>query len=306
MARSYARGDKGIMETKKKIGFIGLGIMGQAMASNLLKAGYEVCVYNRTREKTASFAEKGCGVSYTPKQLAGWCDVLITMVSDPAAVDAVMEGPNGGFEGLCKGKTFINMSTVSPEFTRQLAEKCSKAGIIFLDCPVSGSKPLAEAGTLVILAGGEEAEICRHEPILLSMGRKVIHAGKAPAGSYLKLCVNLVMGHMTSAIAEGTEFAEACGINPALMFDTLDANPALQCRYFSMKRPLLLDKKFPPAFPLKHMLKDARFIMSAAEQKQAYIPVTESVLALLEKSNNMGYGSEDISAIYKGLKEYEE
>lgn len=286
---------------KEKIGFIGLGIMGRAMAANLVKAGYEVCVYNRTREKTTPFAEHGCGVSYTPKQLASWCDVLITMVSDPAAVDDVMLGPNGGFSGLSKGKTFINMSTVSPEYTRQLAGKCEKSGIIFLDCPVSGSKPLAEAGTLVILAGGDDAEIIRREPLLLSMGSKVIHAGPHPSGSYLKLSVNLAMAHMTSAIAEGTAFAEACGINPALLFDTLEANPALNCKYFSMKRNALLSKKFIPVFPLKHMLKDARFVMSVAEQKNLNIPVTKEILALIEKSASKGHGDDDISAMYEGL-----
>ena len=285
-----------------KTGFIGLGIMGSRMAANLVKKGFEVCVYNRTREKTEPFKQQGCGVSYTPKQLAGWCDTLIVMVSDPAAVEAVMEGENGGFAGLSKGKTLINMSTVSPEFTRQLADKCSKSGINFLDCPVSGSKPLAEAGTLVILAGGSTQDIKRNEKLLLSMGGKIIHAGPAPAGSYLKLCVNLVMGHMTSAIAEGTSFAEACGVNPALVFDTLEANPALQCRYFNMKRQPLLEKKFTPAFPLKHMLKDARFIMSVAEQKDIDIPVTSAVLEILEKSAEKGHGDEDISAMYEGLE----
>ena len=285
-----------------KIGFIGLGIMGSRMAANLVKKGFEVCVYNRTREKTEPFKQQGCGVSYTPKQLAGWCDTLIVMVSDPAAVEAVMEGENGGFAGLSRGKTLINMSTVSPEFTRQLAEKCAAAGINFLDCPVSGSKPLAEAGTLVILAGGTEQDVKNNKNILLAMGGKIIYAGTAPAGSYLKLCVNLVMGHMTSAIAEGTLFAEACGVNPALVFDTIEANPALQCKYFNMKRKSLIEKKFPPAFPLKHMLKDARFIMSAAEQKEIDIPVTAAVLELLEKSAGKGHGEEDISAMYEGLK----
>ena len=286
---------------KDKVGFIGLGIMGRAMAANLVKAGYDVCVYNRTREKTVPFAEHGCGVSYTPKQLAGWCDVLITMVSDPAAVDAVMEGTNGGFAGLSKGKTYINMSTVSPEFTRQLAEKCAAAGITFLDCPVSGSKPLAEAGTLAIIAGGDNAAIIRYEPILLSMGRKVIHAGPHPAATYLKLSANLAMAHMTSAISEGTAFAESCGINSALLFDVLDSNPALSCKYFAMKRNLLIEKKFTPAFPLKHMLKDARFIMSAAEQHNLELPVTAAVLDLIEKSAEKGHANEDISAMYEGL-----
>ncbi len=286
---------------KEKIGFIGLGIMGRAMAACLVKAGYNVCVYNRTREKTVPFAEQGCGVSYTPKQLAGWCDVLITMVSDPAAVDAVMLGENGGFAGLAKGKTYINMSTVSPEYTKQLASKCQSAGITFLDCPVSGSKPLAEAGTLVILAGGEDSDIIRYEPLLLAMGKKVIHAGPHPSGSYLKLAVNLAMAHMTSAIAEGTAFAEACGINPALMFDTLEANPALSCKYFNMKRNPILEKKFTAAFPLKHTLKDIRFVMSVAEQKNLGIPVTEQVLKLIEKSVSLGHGDEDISAMYEGI-----
>lgn len=289
------------MTNKHKIGFIGLGIMGRGMAANLIKAGYEVAVYNRTRSETKPFAEKGCGVAYTPKQLASYCDTLIIMVSDPVAVDAVTEGPDGAFSGLIPGKTMINMSTVSPEYTKKLAGKCLISGINFLDCPVSGSKPLAETGNLVILAAGKEDCVKRNEEILRAMGLAVIYAGEVPNATYLKLCVNLVMGQLTTAIAEAAHLAEACKIDPALIFQVLDTNPALQCKYFNMKRDSILNKKFPPVFPLKHMLKDARFVMSTAEQKKVNLPVTKTMLELYEKSAKLNHGDEDISAVYMGL-----
>ncbi len=291
------------MSIPPRIGFIGLGIMGRAMALNLVKAGFQVSVYNRTRQRTIEFADAGCPVAATPRALARLADTVIIMVSDTTAMDAVMEGPEGVFSAFSGGNTLINMSTVSPNYTTALAGKCRVAGVNFLDCPVSGSKIAAEAGQLVLLAGGEKELPGKLAPILNCLGRAVIYAGPAPAGTALKLCMNLIVAQLTTAIAEAATLACAQGIAPELIFDALKENPALNCGYFSLKKDNILKRDFPPAFPLKHMLKDARFMLAAAAANKTELPVTKAVEGLLAKSYNSGYGDLDLSVVLRNLSE---
>ena len=291
------------MAAPVRIGFIGLGIMGRAMALNLVKAGFQVAVYNRTRQRTAEFADLGCEVAPTPRALAKMSDTVITMVADNAAMDAVTEGPEGVLGALSGGCSLLSMSTLSPAYTAALAKKCWKAGVGFLDCPVSGSKGAAESGKLVLLAAGEEAVIKRLSPVLKALGSAVVHAGPAPAGTALKLCVNLVVAQLTTALAEAAALAEAQGIAPALVFEALEKNPAMNCGYFALKKDNILKKEFPPAFPLKHMLKDARFMLEAAGSRNLKLPVTAAVETLLAKSYNSGYGDKDLSVVLSNLTE---
>ncbi|OGR39963.1 MAG: hypothetical protein A2X29_07900 [Elusimicrobia bacterium GWA2_64_40] len=291
------------MSIPPRIGFIGLGIMGRAMALNLHRAGFQVSVYNRTRSRTTEFADLGCQVASTPRALAKMCDTLITMVSDQAAMDGVMEGPEGAASAFQGGNALINMSTLSPDYTAGLGKKCYAAGVVFLDCPVSGSKAAAEKGQLVILAGAEKAALERYAPVLRAMGKEIVHAGLPPAGTALKLCVNLIVAQLTTALAESAALAQAQGIDPALIFETLAHNPAMNCGYFSLKRENILKKEFPPAFPLKHMLKDARFMLAEAAKKRLELPVTAAVERLMTKSYNSGYGDKDLSVVLDTLAE---
>lgn len=291
------------MSIPPRIGFIGLGIMGRAMATNLLKAGFQVSVYNRTRQRTTEFADQGCQVASTPRALAKMSDTVITMVADPAAMDAVLEGPEGVLSAFSGGNTLINMSTLSPAYTAALAKKCFIAGVHFLDCPVSGSKGAAEQGQLVILAGGDKAVADKLAPVFKAMGRSVIYAGPAPAGTALKLCVNLVVAQLTTAITEAAALAEAQGIAPSLVFDTLAENPALNCAYFGLKKNNVLKKEFPPAFPLRHMLKDARFMLAEAAGKKMELPVTAAAEKLMARAAQSGYGELDLSVILRNLTE---
>lgn len=289
------------MSIPPRIGFIGLGIMGRAMAMNLFRAGFRVAVYNRTRRHTTEFADLGCQVAATPRALAKLADVIITMVSDTAAMDAVLEGPEGVLSAFLGGNTLINMSTLSPDYTAALAKKCFTAGVNFLDCPVSGSKPLAEKGELAILAGGKKEVVEKLTPVLKAMGGTVIYAGLPPAGTALKLCANLVVAQLTTGLAEAAALAEAQKVDPELLFDTLAANPALDCGYFRMKKNNILKKEFPPAFPLKHMLKDARFMLAEAKKAGLKLPVTAAVEKLMGKSYNCGYGDQDLSVVLRTL-----
>ncbi len=291
------------MSVPPRIGFIGLGIMGRAMALNLHRAGYQVSVYNRTRSRTTEFADLGCEVASTPRALAKMCDTLITMVSDPAALDEVMDGPEGAASAFQGGNALINMSTLSPDYTAGLAKKCYTAGVVFLDCPVSGSKAAAEKAQLVILAGAERAALERFTPVLKAMGKEIVHAGLPPAGTALKLCVNLIIAQLTTALAESAALAQAQGIDPALIFETLSHNPAMNCGYFSLKKDNILKREFPPAFPLRHMLKDARFMLGEAAKRRLELPVTAAVERLMTKSYNSGYGDKDLSVVLDTLAE---
>ncbi|OGS47431.1 MAG: hypothetical protein A3J79_08265, partial [Elusimicrobia bacterium RIFOXYB2_FULL_62_6] len=209
------------MSIPPRIGFIGLGIMGRAMALNLVNAGFTVSVYNRDRAKTGYFAEKGCAVAPTPKELAKMSNLLVTMVSDIEALDRVLRGPDGVFAGASAASMLINTGTVSPECTLKVSEDCYKLGIKFVDCPVAGSRPLAESAKLVMLAAGDKKAVEEAKPVLLAMGRAVVYAGPAPAGTALKLCMNLIVAGMTSALAESAILAERLGIEPKLIFSTL-------------------------------------------------------------------------------------
>jgi len=271
------------------------------MAMNLFKAGFRVAVYNRTRRNTMEFADLGCQVAATPRALAKLADVVITMVSDPAAMDSVLEGPEGVLGAFLGGNTLINMSTLSPEYTAALDRKCFVAGVNFLDCPVSGSKPLAEKAQLVILAGGKKEIVEKYDAVLKAMGRAVVYAGLPPAGTALKLCANLVVAQLTTALAEAAALAEAQKLEPALVFETLAANPALDCAYFRMKKENILNKDFTPAFPLKHMLKDARFMLDAAARTGLELPVTTAAEKLLAKAAGRGWGDKDLSVILQAL-----
>ncbi|OGR75372.1 MAG: hypothetical protein A2X32_12690 [Elusimicrobia bacterium GWC2_64_44] len=291
------------MSIPPRIGFIGLGIMGRAMALNLHKAGFKVSVYNRTRTRTIEFADLGCQVAATPRALAKMCDLVITMVADPAAMDAVMEGPEGVASAFAGGNALLNMSTVSPDYTLALAKKCFTAGVTFLDCPVSGSKGAAEGAQLVILAGGERAAVDRYAPVLKAMGRETVYAGPAPAGTALKLCLNLIVAQLTTALAEAAALGRAQGLDPALIFEALGHNPALNCGYFNLKKENILKREYPPAFPLKHMLKDARFMLAEAAKSSLDLPVTAAVERLMAKSYNSGYGDKDLSVVLANLEE---
>lgn len=289
------------MSTLPRVGFIGLGIMGSAMARNLHDAGYPVAVYNRDRTKTMPFTELGCDAVSIPRDLAGRTDIVITMVTDPAALEAVLEGPSGWFAGPAAGQTLINMSTVSVECTKRLAARCLEAGVKFLDAPVTGSKVQVEAAQLIILAGGDRAEVERLKPVLLKMGKAVVYAGEAGKGTALKLCMNLIVAQMTTAIAESTVLAKTLEISPSLIFDVIHESPALDCGYFRIKEKALLNADFSPAFSLRNMLKDVRFMLDEAGKRNLQLPVTEGVRALMEKAARQGNGDRDLSVIAESL-----
>ncbi len=283
-----------------KTGFIGMGIMGQRMAANLLKGGYEVMVYNRSREKAAPLADQGARVAATPQEVGQWADVIILMLTGPEAVNAVLEGDNGILATAVRGKTLINMSTVAPAYTRQLHGKLQAQAMDFIDAPVSGSKKPAEDGTLVILAGGDRKSIAAHEPLFLAMGKKVIYCGDAGQGSSMKMMVNLLLGIMMTGISEAINFGQHCGLDTATMLDTILAGP-LGCGLYSLKAEMLATDQYPVQFPLKHMAKDLGFTLATAGENGSAVPVGTVIHQLYGKASEQRLSDLDFAAVKKVL-----
>jgi 3-hydroxyisobutyrate dehydrogenase-like beta-hydroxyacid dehydrogenase len=283
-----------------RVGFMGLGIMGAAMSANLLEAGYELMVYNRTAERAEPLREKGAAVAGSPVELAGQCDVIIIMVTGPEAIEELLWGEHGAAEALVPGKTVINMSSVSPSYTRFLDETISPSGAVFLDCPVSGSKKPAEEGSLVILAGGPEDAVRELEPVLLSMGRKVVYCGQSGMGSAMKMTVNILLGTMIEGLAESLAFGERAGLDASLILETVLAGP-MACGLFQLKEPMFRANDFPPQFPLKHMFKDLRFILETAYENGAEVPSVHGTVQTFSRAMAQGLEDEDFAAVIKAL-----
>jgi len=280
----------------QSVGFIGLGIMGQAMAANVLKHGYQLIVYNRSADKVEALREAGALVAERPSLVADAADVIILMLTGPEAVDAVLHGDEGLLAGQCKGKTLINMSTVPPAYSRKLATELAKHGITLIDAPVSGSKIPAEQGALVILAGGPEKAIKANEPLLLTMGKKVIHCGEAGHGSSMKLCINLLLGIMMEGMAEAVHLAEHSGLATETLLDAVGSG-ALACTLFQIKENMLKTNTYPAQFPFRHMAKDLQFVLAAAKENGASLPLGSELAKLFSPAADAALLDQDFAAV---------
>jgi len=280
----------------QRIGFIGLGIMGQAMATNILKNGYALSVYNRTPEKAEALCGAGARLAATPAQLADASDVIILMLTGPEAVDAVLHGDAGLLRGDCRGKTVINMSTVPQACSKNWAAQLAGRGITLIDAPVSGSKIPAEQGTLVILAGGPEDEIRAQEALLLSMGKKVIYCGESGCGSAMKLAINLLLGIMMEGMAEAVHLAERSGLAVETLLDAVASGP-LSCGLFQLKEPMFKTSTYPTQFPFRHMAKDMQFVVAAASENGARLPLGTELARLYSPAADAGLLDQDFAAV---------
>ena len=282
------------------IGFIGQGIMGSPMALNLLKAGFPVTVYNRDKDKTAPAAQAGAHVADTPAALAARSGVVILMLTGPEAVQAVLEGTDGALTALKPGKTVVNMSSVEPGYTRELADRLRLHELIFVDAPVSGSKKPAEDGNLVILAGGDKSTVDALDPVFLAMGKKVVYCGEAGRGSAMKMAVNLLLGIMMTGFGEVLALGRASGLAEEAMLDAF-LSGAMACPLFNGKAGMVRSGEYPPQFPLKHMAKDLNFILNTAQEAGANIPLGRVVSELYGKAMAQELGEADFAAVARVL-----
>jgi len=285
----------------RPVGFIGTGIMGLQMARHLAEAGYPVKVYNRTRAKAAPAKAFGAQIVNSPREAATDVRVLVTMVTDPEAVDGVMKGRDGFLASPTPGVTWIQMSTLDIESILGFAKRAAAKGWRFVDCPVTGSKKQVEAAELILLAGAEEKDLQDMRPLISCMGKTIVHAGPVGAGTALKLCMNLIVAQMTTALAEAVSLGEATGVRPKDIFEVLRNSPALDCGYFRIKEDAILKQDFSPAFSLANMLKDVRFMTKEASERGTPLPVTEAVKQLLELAVRKGCADKDVMAVCRVL-----
>lgn len=281
-----------------KTGFAGTGIMGSAMAVNVLKSGFDLMVYNRTREKTSELEKMGAAVVNEASRLGEACNTIILMLTGPNACDEVLFGSNGILKNHnISVDCIINMSTVTPEYAVETARKLEEKNIGYIDCPVSGSKGPATEGTLILLAGGAVNLISRHERLLLSMGKRIINCGETGRGSVMKLGVNLLLGNMMASLSEAVNFSQKFGIKNSLFMETILSGP-LGCALFALKSSMFESEEFPPQFPLKHIHKDMGFALEMSHGKVS-LPCAESSFSLYSRGLNFDLGDEDFASVIK-------
>lgn len=282
---------------KLKLGWIGLGNMGNPMVMNLLKAGFEVMVFNRTKGKEAPLIQAGATAAQHPIELMAKCDVIITMLSNDDAVKEVFEGTHGLLSKQNSGKLIINMSTVSPETSRYLAKKCSDQEVQFIDAPVSGSVKPAQDGTLVILVGSTTTNFELAKPIFDALGKVAIHVGDAGVASSAKLAINYLLGLNLQGLAETVLFAESNGVSKEDMLQIINAG-ACGNGITTIKTTSILNDSYPAAFALKHLVKDLRLAKEAGLDSPLIHPLYESYVT----AEKEGLGDQDVMAILSSLK----
>ena len=287
----------------RTVAVVGTGRMGSAMARAITKAGFDLVVQNRTRDRAAAVgAEVGCRVVDTPAEAAAVSDVTITMLADDPAVQAAFEGPDGLLEGAHPGGVLVDMSTVRPDTIVAFAERARATGSGILDAPVSGSVHLAEAGTLTLMVGGEAADLERARPALEAVSKTIFHMGPLGTGAAMKLAVNAVIFGLNGALAEGLVLAEAAAIDRALAYDVIAAGAA-GAPYVGYKRAAFVEPETTPvAFSLDLTDKDLGLITAYAAALGVELPQTAVNRTLVREASVGGRGSNDFSTVAAELR----
>ena len=258
---------------KTTVGLIGLGLMGQPMAMNILRGGFELVVYNRTPSRADRAVQAGARLAQSARELASQCDVVMSIVSDPPALEACLWGPDGALAGLRQGSVLVDSSTVSPALARRAAAACAERGASFLDAPVTGGTWGAEKGELVFMVGGEAPVLERCRPVLSTMGKRLLHLGPHGSGQVVKLAMNLILALEVDALAEALALVRGAGVEASKLIDVLQASMA-RAAVLDIKAPLMLQERYEPSFPLRLMHKDLGLALELGNQVGVPLPAT--------------------------------
>ncbi|KAM0928879.1 hypothetical protein ACQ4PT_001940 [Festuca glaucescens] len=284
-----------------KVGFLGLGIMGAPMASNLIKAGYDVTVWNRTKSKCDPLLSLGAKFESSPAGVASSCDVTFAMLADPESAAEVACGTNGAAEGMALGKGYVDVSTVDDATSKLIGKHITSTGASFLEAPVSSSKKPAEDGLLIFLTAGDESLYKRVAPLLDVMGKSRFYLGDVGNGATMKLVVNMVMGSMMVSFAEGLLLSEKVGLDPNTVVEVISQG-AINAPMLSLKGPSMVKAAYPTVFPLKHQQKDLRLALALAESVSQSIPTAAAANELYKVAKSLGLADHDFSAVIEALK----
>ena len=285
-----------------KVAFIGLGTMGIGMSLNILKAGHEVTVQNRTRQKEEAVAKKGANRAPSPREAAGGAEIIVTMVSDTPDVEEVVLGANGVIHGAPQGAIVIDMSTISPAATRQMADELGQKGIKMLDAPVSGGPEGAQNGTLAIMVGGDAADFKRALPILDAMGKTVTHVGPIGAGQITKAINQIIISGTYLTVAEGLTLGIKAGLDMQKVIQAISGGAASS--WVLHNRGInVVNNTYPLGFRVKLHHKDLGIALDTARELDVTLPATALVAQIENGLIARGYGDDDVSAIGRSIRE---
>jgi 3-hydroxyisobutyrate dehydrogenase-like beta-hydroxyacid dehydrogenase len=281
---------------KPTVGLIGLGLMGKPMATNLLKAGFPLVVWNRTAARAQDLVNEGAKLGESPRETAKLADVLITIVSDPPALEEVLWGAHGAMEGLRRGSVYIDSSTVSPDLARRAAAACGERGVDFLDAPVTGGDWGAKKGELVFMIGGKAEVLERVKPLLEVLGKKFFLLGPNGAGQTVKLAMNLILALEVEALAEALALVTSASVEGEKLIEVLQSSMA-RAGVLDVKAPNMLKNQYPPSFPLRLMHKDMRLALELARQKGVELPAVAASYATYSAVKDTSKDDADYSAV---------
>ena len=290
-----------VIGPQTKVGLIGLGLMGKPMGMNLLKAGFPLTVWNRTASRADELVAAGAKLAPSPRELAANSEIVLSIVSDPAALEEVLWGQNGAVQGFPRGGIYVDSSTVSPTLARKVAAACQERGVSFLDAPVTGGDWGAKKGELVFMVGGDAGTLAKVEPVLRVLGKKWFHLGPNGAGQIIKLAMNLILALQVDALAEALALVTAAGLQGEKLVEVMQSSMA-RSGVLDIKSQNLLKGNYTPSFPLRLMHKDMRLALELAEQTQVELPATEAAFKTYSTVKEAAKEDLDYSAVMKFWK----
>ncbi|EEF41062.1 3-hydroxyisobutyrate dehydrogenase, putative [Ricinus communis] len=284
-----------------RVGFLGMGIMGTPMTQNLIKAGCDVTVWNRTKSKCDPLISLGAKYRPSPEEVAAASDVTFAMLADPESAVEVACGKNGAAGGMGPGKGYVDVSTVDGGTSKLIGGHIKATGASFLEAPVSGSKKPAEDGQLIFLTAGDKPLYEIVAPFLDIMGKSRFYLGDVGNGAAMKLVVNMIMGSMMATFSEGILLGEKVGLDPNVIVEVVSQG-AISAPMYSMKGPSMIKSIYPTAFPLKHQQKDLRLALGLAESVSQPTPIAAAANELYKVAKSHGLSDSDFSAVIEALK----
>jgi 2-hydroxy-3-oxopropionate reductase len=281
-----------------KIGFIGLGIMGKPMSKNLIKAGYELIVVDRNQAAVDEVVAAGAKSAATAKDAAEQTDIIITMLPNSPHVKEVVLGANGVLEGAKKGSVFIDMSSIAPLVSRELAAKLAEKGVEMLDAPVSGGEPKAIDGTMSVMVGGKQNVFEQCYPVMKAMAGSVVRTGEVGAGNVTKLANQVIVALNIAAVSEALVLASKAGVEPDLVYQAIRGGLA-GSTVLDAKAPLMMDRKFDPGFRINLHIKDLANVLETSHEMGVPLPLTAAVMEMMQALRVDGMGDADHGGLVK-------
>lgn len=285
---------------KKTIGFIGIGVMGKSMAANLMKAGFPVLIYTRTKEKAAALLNSGAEWKDSPKDIAANAAIIITMVGYPKDVEDIYFGANGLLNHAKPGAYLIDMTTSSPLLAKQISQAAKNKGLIALDAPVSGGDVGAANGKLAIMVGGDKQAFDTLQPIFSALGTNIRYLGSAGSGQYTKMCNQITIASNMMGVAEAICYAKKVGLNPADVLDTISTGAAASWSLSNLA-PRMIKGDFAPGFFVKHFIKDMKIALESAKEVNLSLPGLALAEKLYEELARQGGENDGTQALIKLL-----